>query len=194
MQAPKLPILPPTKAIWQRSAATDSNGYIAPTIPRRNKTYSTCHRKHIVLCMSSRPHRIDGAQHDSKWTSTRNRKYDAKDEATPRLLGNALRGNRTFPRIRNDTKYPLGRIILIGGQRPQQSMRAFFHGMESRPHKAHQIERGIFHIVRNFKVRRRVRRGSRTRSIIPQLQTSHNFLTHARRNGTPPTTNANTLQ
>ena len=67
------------------------------------------------------------------------------------------------------------------------------NGMESRPHKAHQIERDIFHIVRNFKVRRRVRRGSRTWSIILQLQTGHNFLTHAQRNGAPPTTDANTL-
>jgi len=73
-------------------------------------------------------------------------------------------------------------------------MRAFLHGMESRPHKAHQIERGIFYIVCNFTIRRRVCRRSRTRSIIPKLQASNNFSTHASRNGTPQTTNANTLR
>ena len=98
-----------------------------------------------------------------------------------------------FPHVRHGIKHPFGCIILIGGQRPQQSMRAFFHGMASQPNKAHQIERGMFYIVRNFKVPRRVRRGSRTQTI-PQLQTSHNFLTQAQRNGTPPTTDTNTLQ
>ncbi len=64
-------------------------------------------------------------------------------------------------------------------------MRSLLHGMESQSNKAHQIEWGIFYIVCNFKVRRRVRRRSQTRSIISQLQTSNNFLTHARRDGPP---------
>ena len=69
----------------------------------------------------------------------------------------------------------------------------FFMGWKSNPTKPIKLNGGIFYIVCNFTVRRCVRRGSRTRSIIPQLQTSNNFSTHTRRNGTPPTTNANTL-
>jgi hypothetical protein len=88
---------------------------------------------------------------------------------------NSLEGNRAISRIRHGIKYPFRFLIFIRSECLQQSMRALFYGMESRPHKAHQIERGIFYIVYNFTLRRRVRRRGQTWSIISQLQTSINF-------------------
>jgi hypothetical protein len=90
--------------------------------------------------------------------------------------------------IHSDASY------LSAAKSAQQSLRSFFHGMESRPHENHQIKWGILYAMRNFKIRRRVRRRSRIRGAIPHLQANNNFLTHARRNGTSATTNVGTLR
>ena len=62
----------------------------------------------------------------------------------------------------------------------------FFMGWKADPTKPITLNGAFLYIVRNFKVRHRVRRGSRTRSIIPQWQTSHNFLTYAQKKWNTP--------
>jgi hypothetical protein len=151
-------------------------------------------RKHPVLRPRCRPHGPHGFEHYRKQAGERDRVNNGKNKAAPGLPRDASRRDNPVPRLGYDPQHPSGCIIFIGSERSQQSLRTFFHGMKSRPHKTHQIKWGILYAMRNFTIRRCVFRGGRIGGAIPQLQTSNNFLPHARRNGTSATTNVSTLR
>jgi hypothetical protein len=68
---------------------------------------------------------------------------------------------------------------------PQSCLQPFFHGMETRCHKTHQIKWGVFHPLRNFTIRHCICRRGQTWRPIPKLQTSHFFLLTLKKMGHP---------
>ena len=154
---------------------TSPRRYFSPTFERRHQTCSTSDRKHPVLRPRCQPHGPHGFEHYRKQAGERDRVNNGKHKAAPGLPRDASRRNNPVPRLGYDPQHPFGCIILTGSECTQQSLRTFFHGMESRPHKTHQIKWGIFYAMRNPSIRHRLRGRSQIRGIIPQLQTSNNF-------------------
>jgi hypothetical protein len=113
---------------------------------------------------------------------------------TARLFGEQFGGESEISRVRYDYEYSLGRVVPFGNKSTQQSMRAFFHGMDAKEWGADQIKWSILCQHHHITIRGGVSGGSRTRRTIPQLSRRNNFSANINRPWTSPAKNAGTLR
>ncbi len=95
--------------------------------------------------------------------------------------------------IRHGYEHPLGCVILIGGQRPQQGVWPFLHGMEARSHKTNQIKWSILQPVCNLALCCGFWNRGITWGPISKLQTGYYFSAYPWIYGTSTATYPHTL-
>jgi hypothetical protein len=90
-------------------------------------------------------------------------------------------------------EYTLGCILPVRNQSAQQSMWAFFHGMDSKKRRAHQNKRSILHEGNNPEICGGISGGSQTGRPLPQLSGQDNIPAKVGRHGSSAAKNAGTL-
>ena len=126
-----LPAHSNSKTKWEQITMTAPTQHFSTPFKRRYTTCSTSYWQHPLLCPRGVPHMPHGSQYHFQWASIGDRKHHAQNQATPWLLGNAFGCNGPVLRIGHGYEHPLGCVIFIGGQRTQQGVWPFLHGMEA---------------------------------------------------------------
>jgi hypothetical protein len=97
--------------------------------------------------------------------------------ATAGLARKQFRGEGEISRVGHDNEYTLRRFVPFQNKSAQQSMQAFFHGMDAQERGTYQIKWRVLCEHNNIYICGGISSGSGTWSSLPKLLGWNNFST-----------------